>query len=311
MNPDDNSIFATADGQLLATELAVTAKGGAAIARWSDDKKAAFANTFEQRSKASQAILLVTAQKIWQKAQKLGFVSFRHGADLFDAPIQTKLDQLRDTPNDRYSYRSANIGGRPVSDLEKIAETRAQEIIDDLPALKKAIEILDPDTAKLIGEREKIRSVCDRLDKQLDDASADIVMSEMDQSMTIGDFRKYVAARQKAREQLRKKLHAAHKRGAEIDITVTKRLCKGIPHLSETIVDVIKAHLERATGLDTFTRRAVESIKFGDSANAVELLRQFERDEPTVGVAVREQFRAALERLQLATSGKKAKRGKK
>lgn len=310
MNPDDNSIFATADGQLLATELAVTAKGGAAIARWSDDKKAAFANTFEQRSKASQAILLVTAQKIWQKAEKLGFVSFRHARNVIDNPtIPTRLNALYDVPRSYGSH--GKVGGRNVDDLVQIAEERAQAIIDDLPALKKAVEILDPDTAKLIGEREKIRSVCDRLDKQLDDASADIVMSEMDQSMTIGDFRKYVAARQKAREQLRKKLHAAHKRGAEIDITVTKRLCKGIPHLSETIVDVIKAHLERATGLDTFTRRAVESIKFGDSANAVELLRQFERDEPTVGVAVREQFRAALERLQLATSGKKAKRGKK
>ena len=137
---------------------------------------------------------------------------------------------------------------------------------------------------------------------QIEKVTEPIVMSDMPQDMTIGAFRAIVRDREKERRRLITEMNECGKEGQELERQISKALYSGLPGLSDAVVDVILSHRERAAALDTFGRRAVEQIKFGDSEAAMSLLKHFEQDEITVSDTVRSKFTEALAQLKLAAS---------
>ena len=130
--------------------------------------------------------------------------------------------------------------------------------------------------------------------------------------MTIKALRKMVSDREDKRVAILAEMEKLGKEGQELEDIVARRLYKGLPGLSDAIVDVVQQNLDRAIVLDTTARRVEEKVLFGDSEAALGILQVFERDEATVGDAVKAKFSAAMEALKAAT-GKpaRAKKGPK
>ena len=289
-NEDDALLNRTPESMLALA----AAGGGGSMALWSDDKRSDFVNLFKSRSRAGQYILLATAQTIANQAQQKHFIG-----------IQTRdsLNTQFHVPNDPGDYYK--VGGRLTSELNQIAAQRAELILNELPPIKMAVQIIDPDTALKMHNREELLEKMKELKAQIEELPTNISMAELDQDMTIGAFRTMVKDLEKKRKALVEKMCEHGKEGQELDEIINKRLYKGLPGLSEAVVSVVNQYIDRAKALDATTRRVEERVRFGDSAGAVELLQGFERDEVTVSDNVKAEFQAALEKLTLSRGHQK------
>lgn len=307
----------TSTDRLLDTEpsaMLVMAQGQE-IAQWSDDKKAEFIGTFKDRTWVGRYLLEQTALQVLTIAQNRKFIGGRHVSQVlgheprrYEPAIDPRRFMDTETARSHNYGHVAKIGGRELTDLNKIAEDRAQEILSSLPPLRQAVQIIDPDTAKSLDRIEVLKKQGETLAEQVEEASEPILASEVDQNMTVGAFRKLVHARDKKRQGLLTKLHEVGKEGSELEAQVAKKLYKGLPGLSEAVVEVAKTHFERSTALDEMSRRVEEQVKFGDSDAAVALLRHFEQDEIQVSSSVKAQFSEALNKLKLSVKPAKAKK---
>lgn len=287
-----------------------------AIAMWSDEKKKDFVGTFAQRARVARYILEKTAQIILDKAYERHYISTKHLNELAKTPGAYQTQALRqvisadlyDKPEGRDSYYRAPtmVGGRNITQLDDIARERSEAILKELPQLRKAIEIISPDTAKLMAQRDTILEKGNKLAEKLEEIAQPIAMSDLDQKMTIGDFRKMVKDRNKQRKKLIDALNELGEEGSELENTINKRLYRGLPGLSDAVIRVAVAHKEKSLALDEMNRRVAEKVQFGDSDAALELLKRFEQDEVKVNDAIKAEFAAAMEKLQLA--GKQARR---
>lgn len=284
------------------------------MATWSDQKKQEFKQLFEQRTAAARCLCEITASKIATMAAARHFISDHHLG---------KLDRKygwSPTPNHSY-YRFrglADEAGRDFEELQRIATERAKTLLAELPPLKKAVQVIDPDTAKMLDEVERLTKKGNVAKKALEELPRQVEMSTVDQNMTVGQFRKEVAALIKKRHKLLDTMNECGAEANELEITIAKRLYKGFPGLSDAVMDVLVAHLERSTALDQMQRRVGEQVMFGDSTAATELLRQFEADESAVSDDLRDKLSAAMEGLKASVKAlpkkkrsKKAVKGKK
>lgn len=279
---------------------------GSAIAAWTDGKKQDFVDLFNRRSKAAQYILQRTATIITEKALQYHFIGARTYNELVQQDKTRNLFDRGSTGHRSYEH----VGGRPVTDLNRIARERAELILDELPPIKKAVQIIDPDTAGKMDERDRLIGKLKVLKRKLEDMPITIVLAEVDQAMSIGAFRKEVKALEKQRKGLVTQMCDIGGKGQELDSLINKKLYKGLPGLSDAVKKVALQHIERATALDSTTRRVEEKVKFGDDTGAVELLRGFERDEVTVSDSIQAEFKHALGTLKLEGSKRKKKAGK-
>jgi septation ring formation regulator EzrA len=200
------------------------------------------------------------------------------------------------------------VGGREISGLDEIVHQRVNEILSNLPPLSKAVRIIDPDTAAMIDKVEKLKAQGQKLKDEVDEVSQPIIMAEVDQKMSVGEFRSLVKEREQKRKALLMKMQEIGKEGSQLEEIVYKKLYKGLPGLSDAVVDIAKTHLDRSTALDTMSRRVEEQVKFGDSETALQLLQHFEKDEVAVSEKVHAQFQEALEKLKLSVKkGRTAK----
>lgn len=280
-----DSILENNDAQLI---LASETKS---MALWSETKRDEFVDTFTKRANAAAMILILTADTIWERAANRKFVGGKH---------YSKVKRVCLEYGQKYD--------RNYNELKEIAEQRAAEILKNLPPLKQAVQVIDPDTAKLIDERDTLQADMQVKKDKLDDLSEIVSLDELDQKMTIGDFRKLVKSRQREKSDLLHELTQDGYRLQGLEETITKRLYSGIPGLSDSIVTVINEHYERVTALLALNRRVAERVKFGDSAEALTLLEHFEHDEVKVSEKVGAEFAKALDILNV--SKKQLKKGK-
>jgi hypothetical protein len=293
-----------------AAMLAKVNEGGT-IATWSDDKKQDFVDLFNKRSRAAQYILAHTASIIIERARNRYFIGQRLYNELSERARMMGIYDNRSYGN------AATIGGRTVNDLNQIAEERAKLILDELPPIKTAVQVIDPDTSKMLDQRDKLLARLKVLKGKLSELPTTISLAEPEiQDMTIREFRKKVKALEKKRRYIGHEMSDVGGEGQELDRLINKRLYNGLPGLSDAVRKVAIQYIERSKALDATTRRVEEKVKFGDDEGAQELLRGFEKDEVTISDNVKAEFAAALDKLNLAKKRKslgrgKSKRGKK
>jgi archaellum component FlaC len=273
---------------------------------WSETKRQDFVNLFDLRSRAAQYVMCKVARIIADKAKERYFIGQRTYNDLFAEPHPTVQQQYDNNTND---YR---VAGRVVSELLQIAEDRAKAILDELPSMNKAVSIIDPETSKMLTEREGLLEKLKVLREELEEIPTELNIRELPAKTTLGEFLKQVDDLEEKRTSVIRKMARIGKEGNELTIIINKRLYKGLPGLSEAVVSVVRQHWERATALSQVTRRVEEKVKFGDNEAAVDLLKGFENDEITISDNVKNEFKAALEKLNLAGSKRLAstKKGK-
>lgn len=294
----------------------------AVIATWSEQKRADFCQTFEQRTIAARYILIETAKQITDSAERRHFISAKHYRDIvkgFPHP-----DRDRSFRNDYFiqhffsNLRHASVGNsrhaigdRDPSQLNMIAKERAKQVLQALPPIAKVVAIIDAETARKLDRKDKLQADGEKLRLRLDDVCGVIRMSDDEyQDMTVRQFRDLVIERDNRRQDLIEQMNVLTVEGQQLEEEIAKKLFAGLPGVSEAVVDVIRTHIEQAISLETVNRRVAEQVKFGDSATAVELLRRFEKDEVEVSTKVAASFQAALDALKVSVKTKKKAKAK-
>jgi hypothetical protein len=286
---------------------------GADIVNWGDGKKVEFVGLFQNRVTAARYLLERTAYEIAQTAESRKFISQKHLRKLYHGEARRYGEGLEFNPHrfydkdedGKYEFNDPKVGGRSQTSLDEIAEQRAKAVLDELPALKTAVQIIAPDTAKMIERKEALLVQGDKIREEVEVVSEPILMADQDQNMTIGAFRALVKERDTKRKQLLSRLREIGQEGSELEETISKRLYSGIPGLSDAVVEVIKSHIDRSVALDEVSRRVEEQVRFGDSEAAVSLLSHFEQDEVNIGNNIRSQLAEALNKLKLSVRGPK------
>lgn len=312
--PDFSSLIDANPSQELTT-----IQGSTEVAKWSYDKKKDFTDTFDARTRVARFILMETAYAILRTGLSRRFIGLQHIAQVLpDSKSNPEyavsywnyahLCDLVPTPPEHDCRRLSLIGGRSPEDLKKVALERAETILKELPPIKAAVAIIDPDTAKLIDKRDALLEKGRALTPKLEELSEPIVMSEVDQKMTVAAFRTMVRTQEKQRDAIVRRLNAIGAEGTELEDTINRKLFKGLPGLADAVVDVAKNHLDRAAMFDQLNRRVGEVVRFGDSQEAMDLLKKFEQDETALSKDVKATFQAALEKLKLSKPQLKGKK---
>lgn len=291
------------------TDLVKAVEDNGAIATWSDMRRDDFCATFADRVQVSRYILESVASFVQQEALTRRFIGEKNlRAVKAPASDTTHLcDMYQETERWQRGRDTSSCAGRPTAQLREIAKERAKAILDNLPSLSTVVQIINPDLAKKIDRRDALTKRGQELTDQLLEASESIVMSELDASMTIGAFLEMVRQRDKLRTTIHNKLQEVSTEGRELEVTIAKALYSGLPGLSDAVIKVVNDHYARSTALDEITRRVTEQVKFGNSPEALEMLRRFEGDEVSVPDSIKSSFTAALEALKLSANGKKVK----
>jgi hypothetical protein len=266
-----------------------------ALTHWTDEKRKDFVSTFKQRANVAKYVMQETAGQITIIASNRKFISNKH------------TNKIKPTDLCRYN---ADFGGRSHNELVELALERARATLKGLPALNKAVQIINPELSKKIESRDRLIEECKKLAARHGELSEPIVMSEVDQKMTVAAFRSMVKDTCKKRDKIALELNEVSKEALEFESQIDKELYSGIPGLSDAVVKVIQDHYDKVTALDQMTRRVEEQVMFGDSDAALELLKGFEKDESKVSDEIKAEFDKALLVLKLKPVSSKQLKGK-
>jgi hypothetical protein len=298
------------ESETVGSQLALIQGSDLVMATWSEEKKKDFATTFENRAKSARYLLLRTAYHTFIIAQNRKFLSNKHlrlvKVEETNAP--SFLYDLK--KNERDYNETVLVGGRAIGELEEIAKERATKILDELPSVQKALEIISPDVAKKMAKRQQLIEEGQKLVDELEENSKPVSMSSVDQNMTVGKFLAQVKEIETFRCNIFDKLQKIGKEGNKLDAEINEALYAGIPGLSDAVINVINTTIERSKAMSETTRRVTERVVYGDSAAALEMLKHFEKDELTVSDEVKSEFAGALEKLKLLGLRGKKKPGK-
>lgn len=273
------------------------------MATWTEDKKTEFISLFRSRSKAAQYILKKAALIIIEKAAHRHFIGPR---------VKTELDkkaQAHGLYDEGQVYNKPTmVGGRNVTDLDIIAAERAKAILNELPAVKDAVKIIDPDTATLMDKRDRLILKLKVLKEALEELPTRINMRDPEfADITVKEFLKGIKELENKRTKMAREMCDIGADGQALDESINKRLYNGLPGLSDAVKKVAIQHIERSQALDATTRRVEEKVKFGDDEGATALLQGFERDEIRVSDDIKSEFANAMKKLSLAAGKKKRK----
>ena len=275
------------------------------LALWDDDKRRAFVATFGARIRVARYLLVKTAKGVAEAALEKHYISDKHIRDIKDTYHNMPSDVYDQVANPRGGFYSNSdgdyrVGGRPATELKKIAEQRAVEIIETMPNLVDAVRILSPEVSKMIDRRAKVLAKGKEVLEEAEGLGGEIDMDDLDQSMTLGDFQAFLKEREKKRLALVRQLDELGVEGRELDGRINKFLYDGLPGLSEAVIKLITQYVDKATAFSALNRRVSEQVQFGDSEAALSMLKAFEEDEATVSYEVKYQFDQALEALKAA-----------
>lgn len=294
---------------------------GETLSLWSDEKKTDYCKLLAKRTKVARYILLSTASLVMQKAEAKKFISQKHRKAIAKGFVSENSGRYHDSVDlgrvfnpqglveiSHTSTYEKIVGGRSTSSLDVIADERADEILKSLPPLKKVVEIIDVETSGKIRRKEKLIDDGQVLKEELDGVCGTLHMESLDQSMTIGEFRKIVYERENRRLALIRKLNGISNECRALEEDISKALYAGLPGLSDAVVDVVRSYIEQSYALEETNRRIEEQVQFGDSEAALAVLRQFEKDEVQISSAVADKFKTALEELKLSVTKGRTKR---
>lgn len=283
--------------------------GKEGMALWSEQNKRDFVSTFDNRVQASRYVLQVAASEALRLARDRKYVGEKQARKLYsEYGTHHNGTLLSSEFFDKYGYNENNlVGGRSKDELKKIANDRAKEILQQLPPLQKAVQILSADLAKKIADKDTLVSQGKKLTEELVELSQPIAMGEVDQKMTVGAFRKMVKDIEKKRTNLITKINEITEEGLELDKEINKALYSGLPGLSDAVVAAITSMMEKAKALSQMGRRVGEQVMFGNSEAALELLRRFEEDEVKLSDDVKTELSQAMDKLKLAVATNKKK----
>lgn len=292
-----------------STDMMLASASAGAIAAWDDSKKIAFVQTYKDRTACARYILERVAAGVMEIALRRKFIGMRHirqvyGEDHITFSAREFVSLSEEDKQGYHNWDRYKIGGREQKDLLEIAQERAKEVIEGLPPLRKALAVIDPDSAQMLDKIEQLEKGGEKIRAELEVVCEPIIMAELPETMTIGEFRRKISQLDKERIRLLKKLDDIGKEGSDLEAIVAKKLYRGIPGLAEAVVEVAKSFIERSKALDGLGRRVEEQVRFGDSAEAVELLRTFEKDEAKISSNIKAKFDAALEALKVASQKK-------
>lgn len=273
---------------------------------WSDEKKKEFAGLFKKRSTVARIICAITVSKFAKMCRSRHFISDYHLA---------KLKRSHGwSPDLEYKYDYGNQvrdAGRDWDEIMRLADDRAKALIRELPPLKKAVQVIDPETAKMLAKIERLEKKAETEKQALEELPTSINMEDDEyQDLTIRQFRVQVKELFDERKKLFKSMNKAGEEAQKLEIQVSKKLYKGLPGLSDAVVEVLKAQLERTTALDQMQRRVTEQVLYGDSEAATGLLKQFETDETAVSDELKGKLNAALATLKASVKALPSKRKK-
>lgn len=273
------------------------------MATWTETKKDEFVTLFRNRSKAAQYILKKAALIIIEKAAHRHFIGPRVKADL-----EKKADAHGLYEVSRVFHQPTMVGGRDIIDLDIIAAERAKAILNELPAVKDAVKVIDPDTATLMDKRDRLILKLKAIKEALEELPTRINMRDPAfADITVKEFLKGIKELEAKRTKLAREMCDIGTDGQALDEVINKKLYNGLPGLSDAVKKVAIQHIERSQALDATTRRVEEKVKFGDDEGATELLRGFERDEVKVSDDIKAEFANAMKKLNLAAGKKKRK----
>jgi hypothetical protein len=276
--------------------LVVASENSGAIATWSDDKKKDYVALFNKRANAEIYIFRRISYEIARRANEKHFLG---------TPRFRELGEEIGRSNWGQQYYSGDLVAgteRSVQDLEIIVNNRVTELLKMLPSINKAMEVLDPETATKMIRRDALETEAQDLVDELNELSEDISLADIDQNMTIGQFRAHVKSIEEKRKALIEQIEAKGKEGQELERQINKTLYRGMPGISDEICEVSKKYFEKATALDQMKRRVEEQVRFGDNDAALQMLKIFEKDEITLKGDVAVQFQNSLEKLRLAVA---------
>lgn len=271
-----------------------------AMHTWDTERRKLFDQTLRKRASANNAVLKASAMRVLMAARHRRFISEtqfqRAHAEISSAAIES-LEV------------AAQVSGRTPEELMKVADERAKDIINQMPTLKEALRVMAPHLVKPLAEKDGLSEELHTLDKTYVEQSKQIVMSEVDQSMTLGQFRQLIVDREKAREKTHARMKTLADKLTTLERQIAEVLVKGVPELADEILKTAHAQVERALELGQMSRRIGESVMFGDSESAQKILAEYESDELKTSAEFKTMFSKALERLQL--KGPKATTKKK
>lgn len=284
-----------------------------AIENWSDARRKEFTNVFKQRATAAKYIYFKTADLIIQRAQSKKIISTKHSAK-FNETHHWNIRHLfdHDSSCNRQSYCSCGngtVGGRVLQELDTLATQRAENILQELPSVRKALSIIQPAIGLKMDRRDVLMKEGQDLTDELDELSKPIRLRDLDPNTKIGEVLEQAEILEGKRDVIAQKLVKIGREGSRLEDEINTALFEGIPELSEAVLKVAHDHHERGIFFDQATRRVEEKVMFGDSKAAMDILQRFEKDEVDVSSTIKAEFSGALERLQLRGGKKRTKKG--
>jgi hypothetical protein len=156
MSEENQSLFD------VSTAALTTVKADGAIALWSEQKKKDFVGTFKDRVRVAQYLLARTAESVLDIAERRRFVTEGQANRLrHDRTVAIDINDLCDSRQPGYERHSCGgynkVAGRDIQELCKIAEERALHLLTNLPPLKKAVQVIDPATAKKLDKIDELK----------------------------------------------------------------------------------------------------------------------------------------------------------
>ena len=286
-------------------------ESAAAMALWTDDKKKDYVGLFKQRANASMYILRNTARELASRAKEKQFLGVPRYNKLVEECMQFAGE---DAIQGDYYNRQGNADlwrktyDRSQVDLDAIVKQRVVSLIKQLPSLNAAMLILDAETHAKMLRRDELREKGQEITDKFAEVSVDVRLSDMDQSMTIGDFRKYMKDLESKRRAMLEELEEIGKECQDLERHINKALFKGLPGIGEEIESVVKELYQQSKDMGSTSRSVENTVLYGDCEAALAILESFKSDEQKVSTAIGLRFQNGLELLKLRLAGKKSKK---
>ena len=257
--------------------------------QWSESKRHDFIKTYKQRTQAAIAIAALTASKFKDRALRFHFMSAKHTAE-----INKKYRDLDSTLRSGASYYLARGTDRTSEELDMLGDERAKEIYKQLPPLRKAVQLIDAETTKLLNEQAALKKKAQKATDELSNLETHFDMDDY-LDLSVREFQQLIKDTEKKREKLCTTIRKCGDEGHNLETRIAKRLYKGLPGLTDACVEVIENHYDKIRGLQQLMRRVEEKVKFGDSEAAVSLLSTFEKDEIEVSASTALKIKSAMD----------------
>ena len=286
------------------------------MASWDTPRRLAFVKTLEERGNVHAALAMLEVEALLAIAESRHFISRKHRNEISEKTAKShfRLDNWQNLlgyygTRDSRGYimqQSQEFCGRSKSELDQIAGDSAKAIAKNLPKLADAVRVIDAVTADKVDEAGKLRGQLDTHEANLEELTTPLVLTEFakeNPKALASEFVSIVEDRAAKAKKLVETMNELGKKGMGLQTQIDKALYEGLPGLSEAVVELAVEKIKSVSALPQMMRRVSETVQFGDSAQATNMLSTFEKDELKLDDSIKEKFAAAMEKLRTAAKG--------